>query len=469
MNFSYLFMAVLAASFTAHIKVPGFGAMGLFDFFVLGGAAFLFFRKLAGRCAVTVSAAHISLFLLLIVVSITIAARGLGLGGGQVGGATYVKLIGLAALFFCMDEARLTPRQWKNILFLMCAASAVPVAAELLLFAGVDMSSLVGVSQNVVRRLRMGGGIFRLPSLLSLALYAFIAVLLWEAATGKRTNLVLWGAFFLGVTAPSGHRLAVISIILLAGIYSFLGGRFRGADKVVLLAAAGVLALVFVIAFLPFAPDVVQRAFAWVPGVEISQFARESASSTTVWRLQVWELALETLPRYWLIGKGFAFPAIEFSYIEESMLGISGGALGNLYWALTAGVYHNGPLGLLLNLGTGGLIFGGMFLFFIVKRHVRLSRAVETASPLLGYYRVIVSVLIMHIIIFVFLYGDVQANFLIILFFAALAEGLRGALLRQLGFGLSSHTTSRQPVITSRYQASERDVHGLQKSRNQIR
>ncbi|NQV22212.1 MAG: hypothetical protein HQ511_12435 [Rhodospirillales bacterium] len=101
----------------------------------------------------TVSAAHTSLFLLLIVILITIAARGLGLGGGQFGGATYLKLIGLVVIFSCMDEVSLTQRQWMKILFLMCAASAVPVAAELLLFIGVDLSSLVGISQNAIRKI----------------------------------------------------------------------------------------------------------------------------------------------------------------------------------------------------------------------------------------------------------------------------------------------------------------------------
>jgi hypothetical protein len=219
-----------------------------------------------------------------------------------------------------------------------------------------------------------------------------------------------------------GFRSAMVFFLLLLLVQFFFEGLCRPRTVAVglgvLLIAGGLL--------LPNAtrlPLVVQRTLSFLP-VEISPIARQNADESSEWRLRMWQEVLPDVPKYLLKGKGYAIDptALDFAF-ENAVRGY-----GTRYeWARVGGVYHNGPLSLVIPLGLWGVLAFG---WFVVATLRQLVRAARHGEPNLREANVLLlSYFVTKLLIFLFVYGSFFDDLFFFTGIAGLSVSLNGAAL----------------------------------------
>jgi hypothetical protein len=160
-----------------------------------------------------------------------------------------------------------------------------------------------------------------------------------------------------------------------------------------------------------------QRSLSWVPFADISSLASRSASGTTAWRFDVWRQVWELLPKYWLIGRGFALQASDFyvlSYSREA----------SIEWAVTTHNYHSGPLSMLIDLGIFGLLFGSGIMISGIVRHYRLITGDWASDALRRYHLVLLSCVCVETFRFYVVHGGAVFSVVHILLLLAIMDGM---------------------------------------------
>ena len=162
-------------------------------------------------------------------------------------------------------------------------------------------------------------------------------------------------------------------------------------------------------------PIPIQRSLSWIPFIDVTEKAQHVADETSEWRIILWKLALKEVPEYLAVGKGLAFnPNVRLPFSAKEIYA----------WAIRTMNYHNGPLSFLIILGVGGFFSFIMFLFLVVKRHLKLIRLPWKSSDLKYYHLIIFSFFLTEIIYFLFIFGDVRSTSPKFFFFVFLLEGL---------------------------------------------
>jgi hypothetical protein len=331
------------------------------------------------------SVARPLLFLLLVVAATALMTGGIGMqafGSEMYGGRRYIMIAAAILGYFAISRVRVPPGRetlYASVFFLMGVTAAIgslpgfmtippglyflfaifPIESRELLFfdpsqdVTVRLTNLAPASGAVIWYLlaRYGlrgsfgftGGWHFLP-------FRFRGG--FEVQQPWRLILMLIALWF---GLQSGFRNTIAFYILVFAVLFFMEGLHRSpALPAVILAAlvAGALAV-------PMAsnlPPTVQRALSFLP-LDIDPAIRMSAESSTQWRVQMWQAILPSVPKYLLLGKGYAIDPTELARAQYG----SGGetALG----AMIAGDYHNGPLTLLVPLGIWGMI---AFVWFLL-------------------------------------------------------------------------------------------------------
>jgi hypothetical protein len=165
----------------------------------------------------------------------------------------------------------------------------------------------------------------------------------------------------IGLTLLGGFRSALIMVGLTCTLQFFLEGmhRTRLMPFFVLLALAGFAASIPLASKLPFT---FQRTLAFLPegAIHLSTDARLAAQSSTQWRLDMWTALLPQIPKYLLLGKGYAISSGDLALIgNDSAFHASDAADQGL---AVSGDYHSGPLSVILPFGIWGAL---VFLWFI--------------------------------------------------------------------------------------------------------
>jgi O-antigen ligase/polysaccharide polymerase Wzy-like membrane protein len=106
-------------------------------------------------------------------------------------------------------------------------------------------------------------------------------------------------------------------------------------------------------------PLSVQRSLSFLP-LEVDAMAYQDAAGTADWRFQMWRAVLPDVPRYLLLGKGFAFSGTDYMLTQEAM---KQGNYLSYEDTLISGNYHHGILTLIIPFGIFGLL---SFLWFCV-------------------------------------------------------------------------------------------------------
>jgi hypothetical protein len=367
-----------------------------------------------------------------VVLIATILVRGAGfrvLGSGTWGGMFYVQLFICMLLVIALPQAGIPVRLWPRAIFLMACFSLLPLIADTLILMGANpgmvwrvvqgslqigasLQADVQVQQGVVRYFSAGiAG--------QLLLVGFLALInVNKLFTVRGIWLLPLPLIFLALTFFSGFRLSILSFCLTALVIVYLqrGFTFARLFLALLLAVVAWYVLVQTSAYLP--PGA-QRALSWVPGADIPEYVRSDATGTIDWRLELWREGIKTLPDYWLVGKGYAFS-------EKEAIGVTGAnqATDQIAWALVTSSYHNGPLSLLIGLGVFGLLIGVALMIAVCLRHLRALRQPWHHPALRQCHQAIYALLLVNVIIFFTIYGDVQASFPVFFFNFALLEAL---------------------------------------------
>jgi O-antigen ligase/polysaccharide polymerase Wzy-like membrane protein len=376
------------------------------------------------------SFAHACLVGFGIVVLLTMMVRGTGfraLGSDQWGGMVYVQLFVAIFMVFALPRAGLNNVWLYRALICMGIFSILPLIADIIVVAGYpqiwrfiqgneDIATSLKASQSVVGkgvvRYHSGGvtGLFMLFSLLTVVdlkkLLSLRGMWLWPAPV-----------ICLGLVLISGHRLGIVIIGLFVLFLAFIQRAYTPV-RIWLLCMVAICGWFVLVEYSAEFPEGVQRTISWVPGVDIPEYVQKDAGNTLTWRMELWTEALKRLPRYWLIGKGYAFSG-------EEMVGVAGANMTTapLDWALISSSYHNGPISLLMGLGVFGLLTGCGFLIGALVRHRAILKRKWKDPKLKQCHQVVYAMFLTYVVIFFTLFGAVE-EFSPFLFMFALLETL---------------------------------------------
>jgi hypothetical protein len=207
------------------------------------------------------------------------------------------------------------------------------------------------------------------------------------------------------ISLLGGYRSLLITYLIHFAFQFFLEGLLRTRFAVVL-AGCGIAAGALALPFMEKMPLSVQRCFAFLPGAPVSQLVKLDAEASTRWRTEMWAVLMPEIPKYLLVGKGYSLnPADLYLAYQASERGLS----KSYEVSLASGAYHSGPLSLIIPFGIFGAI-GFVWLMaagiWVLYRNYRYGdpglRVVNTF--LLAYF-------IMRVIVFMFVFGAVDAEF----------------------------------------------------------
>ncbi|HKQ37604.1 MAG TPA: O-antigen ligase family protein, partial [Verrucomicrobiae bacterium] len=152
-------------------------------------------------------------------------------------------------------------------------------------------------------------------------------------------------------------------------------------------------------------PMSVQRCVAFLPGVEVSPICKADAENSTRWRVEMWSILLPEVPKYLILGKGYALNPADLYLTSQAELR---GLAKNYEVASLAGSYHNGPLSVIIPFG----IFGAIgFLWFLWAGIWALYRNYRYGDPgLQAANTFLLAYFLMRVIVFLFIFGGINSE-----------------------------------------------------------
>lgn len=309
------------------------------------------------------------LFIAAVVLITAFATGGIGLrsfGSSRYGGRNYTFILMAVAGFFALSSVRIPPEKaglYVGMYFLAGLTAIIPNLIYILGPTFYPLFSLfpVGMAVDQARAdYALGPGIFRINGLATMgpALYCYAL-----ARYGIRGALDITKPLRLlllvvaaGCCVASGFRSCLIFFLMIFCAVFY----FEGLHKTRLLPVSLGICLIGAAILLPNAsklPLVVQRTVSFLP-VRIDAIARDSAESSTEWRVEIWKRAIPEIPKHLLLGKGYGMDPNEL-YLADQIGGLrSSGQEATL----VNGDYHSGPLSVIIPLGIFGTIGFGWFL-----------------------------------------------------------------------------------------------------------
>lgn len=364
----------------------------------------------------------------MLVVILTMLVRGGGLkilGSSTWGSGMYIQLV-IAIGFYLLSDWIIIPKHfWKAVLIAYFCAGLIPSAAELVfLLTRGHLSFLYtfirpeGASASSNLNVMTGGvGVLRFQVSKYIAMIFPLCLALFPYQGKNKRHIIFSGLVALIFAGLSGHRSAIIYIMLLIPVFMRLNKQ-RLAIRILII--YGVMAFFTVIGLHLFGralPLSFQRAVSWVPFANISSIAAASATETTTWRLEVWSRVAEMIPKYMIIGRGFSFdPTQLYSYAARRNI--------NVEWALISHNYHNGPLSLLVDLGIPGLISGIAIYTSAIRYHLRKMRDTWVSPILARYQALLLATLIVEFFRFIVIHGGPGSSIMSTLVIVTIMDGL---------------------------------------------
>jgi hypothetical protein len=414
----WLFMLMLSVFFSG-IRIPYlFADFNLFTLLALLFVAIGIADKLTRKVRKEINLSQlIPLWLFILNLFIVISFRGAGFkifGDENWGGMRYVLLLLSIFVYLNSNFVILTPKQWKRTILISFTFGLLPFLAEALFifsagtvtFHYIFFEFAGSTGLNIMDTLGDSGGVGRLQTG---RLAGESLIMLGLAFLYPRKKYILLGCFFvlgLILISMSGHRMGIIRAFFITWFYGaviyrkYLGRYFFVSG---LLATSLILLIYLTAHFLPLSA---QRMVSFLPGVNIDPIAEISAFGTTEWRLNMWYYALQEIPEYIFLGKGYTFPSDTYFNLE-----LEGLTENVRMWAIETSAYHNGMFSLLIGMGLSGLCIGTFLLLSLIVRYFSLV-LVDWSDPILyAIYLTVFCVLVVTIVFFFTLYGDVHISF----------------------------------------------------------
>lgn len=303
------------------------------------------------------------LILLLVVLATAILRTGIGLrafGGGTMGGRYYFYILFAACGYFALSCKKIPVERSNRYLSFFLLGIVTAAFSNIIYFAGENfywlylIFPLVNAMSQITsdfagsEMIRLTGFTFASQGLFSWMLARYGVRGLFDITRPWRA-LVMLLVITLGLLG--GFRGILIFFFLTFIIQFYLEGLLRSRYSFALLAVF-ILSCAILLPFVPKMPLSVQRALSFLP-VEIDPSVQMNAIASTEWRLRMWQALLPEIPRYLLLGKGYAINENDLYLAEEAY---KRGLAQEFEVSMLAGDYHSGPLSLLISFGLPGLI-----------------------------------------------------------------------------------------------------------------
>jgi hypothetical protein len=348
------------------------GHPSLFTFMVVVSLGISVMERILDRNQSFVPAAAVRWPLIAFVVVILITAKltgGFGfrsMGSDVYGGKKYFYLM-IGILSFFAITARPIPKNKVNLYITLFFAGGffnfiqdiypfvpTPLQFIFLVFPPSDIVMSTTASGNaavVLGQTRLVGisGAAGMVFTWMLARHGFKENFLTGKLWRPLVMAVMGTAIFLG-----GFRNNIIVVVIMLALLFYLEKMYRtGAMLAVLM--AGVLGGALLIPLAPHLPYTFQRALAFLP-LDIDPEARLDADASTQWRLDMWEALLPQIPKYLLLGKGYAFSQQTFNdYMGPTATFKTTINAAEDPLALSSD-FHSGPLSVVLSFGIWGVL-----------------------------------------------------------------------------------------------------------------
>jgi hypothetical protein len=174
--------------------------------------------------------------------------------------------------------------------------------------------------------------------------------------------VVLLAALVAGLYSGFRSTLAFASMLFL---FQFFAEGLHKTKYLVLFTIGLALAGILVLPVANRLPLSVQRCLTLIPlDLGLDRAAIETARGSTDWRVEMWRAIIPDIPKYLLVGKGYAIDPKDMYFAQTH---ISLRAIAPYESALVAGDYHSGPLTLIIPFGIWGVLGFGWFLVAAIR------------------------------------------------------------------------------------------------------
>ena len=370
-----------------------------------------------------------------VVIVTALATGGFGaraLGSSSYGGRRYFYIMGAILAYFALASHRVPSSRAKFYVSLFFLSGITALLSNLVFAGGSKFYWLFYIIPAEAEMEQLG----RLVTAYGFGLQRIIGL----TGVGSAVMLFLLVRYglrgILDLRKP--WRFAVFATFLVIGVFSgfrsFVGCMFfifaaaffiEGLHRTPYLALVLVLGLAFGIALITFSnqlPLTVQRALCFLP-IKVDQTVQYDAQNSLEWRLEMWQILANDVPRYLLLGKGCALRPEDLALSYQNAFRGYGPASE---WAIISGDYHNGPLSVLLPFGIWGALALGWF--FLATGRMLYRNCKYGAPELLTINRALFACFVGRVISFLFLVGALHLD---LPFFTCLA-GLAVSLNRDV-------------------------------------
>lgn len=333
------------------------------------------------------------------------------MGSGTVGSRYYLNIFAGAACMFAMLAVRIPRDKAQLYVNFYLLGGLVNIVTSLFKYlpAWAQYVQLIipvnttdaGLSDSIVTRLIGLTAAASAAHTYLLARFGIGGML----ERGKMWRFLLY-LIAVGIGTLGGFRSALIVSGMTFLLVFYFEGLVRSKYTVWLVFSA-ILGATLLVPFSERLPLSTQRALSVVPGLELRPEARESAKTSSEWRLNIWKIVLPQIPQYFLLGKGLGITAAEVE------LGFSSRRLTQEEDAehiIAVGNLHNGPLTLLLFFGIWGAIAWLWFMIASIRALYFNCRYGEDHLRNINTY--LLANFIVRMIMYLLVAGDIRIDFL---------------------------------------------------------
>ncbi|MCU0785416.1 MAG: O-antigen ligase family protein [Verrucomicrobia bacterium] len=369
------------------------------------------------------------IFLALVILITAQLTGGMGFrafGGEAFGSKRYIFLLGAIVGYFALICRRVPPERailHISLYFLcgitICIASLGPLLDPSLyfifaIFPVEDIQALMGGGMDAPADSYARLGSFSIGAVMAVAFmlarhgirglfslgerWRFLPFQIRGALSFHQPWRILLFLLLVWISLLGGFRSLAIVLAMTMFFQFYFEGLFR-TRLLPILMVAGILISVVCIPVADKLPFAIQRSLSFLP-LPIDPVAKYGAEDSSEWRLKMWRTVWSEVPKYLLLGKGYA--------INPSELEMSGGRFARTTDStevrIIAGDYHNGPLSVLIPLGISGAVG---FIWFLIAALRVLHRNFRYGDPALRSANTfLLSYFIAYVIRFFFVFGS---------------------------------------------------------------
>lgn len=376
------------------------------------------------------------LFLLAVVLGTAYWRGGIGLklfGGMAHGGKYYIYIIAAIMGYFAFTGGRIPVAKSSRMATLYFLSGTTALVSNLAYTLGPAFYFVFYLVPAGVAAMQAASDFgltefARISGLGPASIAALVALLAHYGIRGLFVSSKPWRMLLLcaivGASCFAGFRTILLTLFLIFAIQFCLEGLLR-TRLFLILSALALMSLIALALFATKLPMSVQRTVSFLP-ISVDASVRADAMGSSEWRYQMWSVVWKQVPKYLLIGKGYAFDPVE---MDSTIDAIRMGLLGTYEEAMLAGDYHSGPLSIIIPFGLLGvagflwvLIAGGRVLYFNFRYGEPKLRRVN--SVLFSFY-------LANVVTFFFAFGAFNTQLAVFLGAVGMSVSLNGGVKRK--------------------------------------